>query len=92
MALSGRVVALLLAGLLPVVLRPSLGTTWLWVLVVALAVLLDWALAPSPSVLELDRTPSPGVRLGTPAESLLVATNHSRRRVQSKSAKTRPRS
>ena len=58
MVLSGRVVALLLAGLLPVVLRPGLGTTWLWVLVVALAVLTDWALAPAPSLVALSRTPS----------------------------------
>jgi uncharacterized protein (DUF58 family) len=82
MVLSGRVVALLLAGLLPVVLRPGLGTTWLWVLVVALAVLLDWALAPSPSAVALTRRPSGSVRLGTAAETLLVATNTARRPVR----------
>jgi uncharacterized protein (DUF58 family) len=82
MVLSGRVVALLLAGVLPVVLRPSLGTTWLWVLVVALAVLLDWALAPAPSALEVSRAPSGSVRLGDPAETLLVVSNGARRRVR----------
>ena len=35
MAITGRVPLLLLLGLVPVVLRPAIGTMWLWVLVVA---------------------------------------------------------
>jgi hypothetical protein len=31
MVISGRVPLLLLLGLLPVVLRPAMGTVWLWV-------------------------------------------------------------
>ena len=37
MAITGRVPLLLLLGLVAVVLRPSVGTVWLWVLVVAAA-------------------------------------------------------
>ena len=34
MAISGRVPLLVLLGLVPVVLRPSFGTMWLWLLLV----------------------------------------------------------
>ena len=53
MAISGRVPLLVLLGLVPVVLRPSFGTMWLWLLVVALAVALDVLLAPRPAALEI---------------------------------------
>ncbi len=48
MAISGRVPLLLLLGLVPVVLRPAMGTTWLWLLVVVVAVGLDWLVGPAP--------------------------------------------
>ena len=48
MAITGRVPLLLLLGLVAVVLRPTVGTVWLWVLVVGLVTVLDVALAPSP--------------------------------------------
>ncbi|MBB6628714.1 DUF58 domain-containing protein [Nocardioides sp. KIGAM211] len=74
MAISGRVPLLLLLGLVPVVLRPALGTTWLWVLAVALLVLLDWLLAPAPAKVVLERAPVGTVRMGHPTWTALVAT------------------
>ena len=41
MAISGRVPLLLLLGVVPVVLRPGMGTVWLWVLAVGLLVAVD---------------------------------------------------
>ena len=82
MAISGRVPLLLLLGVVAVVLRPEPGTAWLWFLAVAVLVGLDVALAPSPSVLGLERAPAGTVRLGQPAESRLTVANGSRRRVR----------
>lgn len=74
MVLRGRTPLLLLLGLVPVVLRPQLGTVWLWLLAVALLVLLDWVLTPSPAALDLERAPVAPVRLGRPTESVLAVT------------------
>ena len=57
MAISGRVPLLLLLGLVPVVLRPTMGTMWLWFLVVSVTVGLDWLLAPRPEALTFERRP-----------------------------------
>ena len=64
MAITGRVPLLLLLGLVAVVLRPSVGTMWLWVLVVLLLVGLDVALAPSPGRITVERLPVDRVRAG----------------------------
>ena len=82
MAITGRVPLLLLLGLVPVVLRPGMGTVWLWVLAVALLVLLDAVLAPSPATVAVHRTPPGTVRLGTPATSVLTLTTTGRRVVR----------
>ena len=79
MAISGRVPLLLLLGLVPVVLRPAMGTTWLWLLVVVVAVGLDWLAAPRPEALRLERRPLSSVRTGYPTTTTLVATNAGRR-------------
>jgi uncharacterized protein (DUF58 family) len=81
MALSGRVPLLLLLGLLPVVLRPTMSTVWLWVLAVALLTLADWALAARPDGLSLTRRPVGTVRLGQATETVLVTENGSGRRI-----------
>ena len=75
MAISGRVPLLLLLGLVPVALRPTMGTMWLWVLVVAIVVLFDWLLAPRPESLVLSRRPLESVRTGYPTSTTLAATN-----------------
>nr|MBA3781784.1 DUF58 domain-containing protein [Nocardioides sp.] len=72
MAITGRVPLLLLLGLAPVVLRPGMGTVWLWLLAVVLLVLADWALAPSPRAMTISRRPPGTVRQGTPAVSELA--------------------
>lgn len=81
MAITGRVPLLLLLGIVPVVLRPVIGTAWLWLLVVVLLVLLDWFLAPKPAAVELQREPVATVRLGTPTTTVLWATTAGRRRI-----------
>ncbi|HET6151944.1 MAG TPA: DUF58 domain-containing protein [Marmoricola sp.] len=81
MTITGRVPLLLLAGVLPVVLRPTLSTAWLWVLIVLLAVAGDWWGAPRPEVLGFTRSPDPRVRVGEACETVLVATNTGRRRL-----------
>lgn len=82
MSLSGRVPLLLALGFVPVVLRPALSTVWLWVLVVALACLLDFLLAARPGSLVLTRQPVGSVRMNHPTETLLVVANESGRAVR----------
>jgi uncharacterized protein (DUF58 family) len=82
MVITGRVPLLLLLGLLPVVLRPSASTVWLWLLVVGLVVLVDLLLAPRPAALSLEREPIAAVRLGHPAASVLRVRTSSTRRVR----------
>lgn len=82
MSISGRVPLLLLLGIVPVVLRPAPSTVWLWLAAVVLVALADVALAPRPSVLALERRPTPAVRLGEPAETALRVTNGGTRRVR----------
>ncbi|WP_395691060.1 DUF58 domain-containing protein [Nocardioides sp.] len=74
MAITGRVPLLLLLGVVPVVLRPSVDTVWLWVLAVALLVGVDLLLAASPRSLGVERAEVGTVRLGQPAESRLLVT------------------
>ncbi len=81
MAISGRVPLLVLLGLVPVVLRPSFGTFWLWLLLVVLLVALDVLLAPHPSVLEISRREIAPVRLGHPTSATLLVVNPSDRTV-----------
>lgn len=73
MALTARVPLLLLLGLVPVVLRPTPGTAWLWVLVVALLVALDLLLAAPPASLDLERRPTDPVRTGESTSTVLLA-------------------
>ncbi|MEJ7833179.1 MAG: DUF58 domain-containing protein [Nocardioides sp.] len=82
MAISGRLVLLLLLGFVPLVLRPVLSTVFLWLLVVVLVGLVDWLLAPRPSALALTRRPVGAVRMGYPTETILVASNDSSRTVR----------
>jgi len=80
MAITGRVPLLLLLGLAAVVLRPSIGTMWLWVLVVLLLVGLDVALAPSPARITVERLPVDRVRAGLESASTLAVGNDGTRR------------
>ncbi|MGH3459826.1 DUF58 domain-containing protein [Aeromicrobium sp.] len=82
MAISGRVPLLILLGMVPVVLRPVMSTVWLWALVVLLLCLADWKLVSPAASLSFSRSSTGSVRLGQPAETTVVATNDSRRRVR----------
>lgn len=82
MIITGRVLLLLLLGLVPVVLRPSMSTVSLWVLLVLLLVSLDALLAVKPSRLTIRRGDIGSVRLGDPAESCLTVTNTGTRQVR----------
>ncbi len=82
MAISGRVPLLLLLGLIPVALRPTMGTVWLWLLIVVVLILIDWMLAPRPAALELSRQALGSVRLGDATTTTLVVGNPTRRRIR----------
>lgn len=79
MTISGRVPLLFMLGLVAVVLRPTMGTMWLWVLGVLLVTATDWLVAPRPDVLEFERRALAPVRMGHPTSTTLVVTNPSRR-------------
>ncbi len=82
MTITGRVPLLLLVGLLPVVLRPTMGTVWTWLLLVALVTGVDRLLAPRPTALAITRRPAGTVRTGTPASSHLTVTTTSGRSIR----------
>ncbi len=82
MAISGRVPLLLLAGLLPVVVRPVGGTVWLWLLLVTVACLLDRWLAAPVGGLGLERLPTSPVRLGDLTSTEVVVRHDAGRAVR----------
>jgi uncharacterized protein (DUF58 family) len=80
MTITGRVPLLLLLGLVAVVLRPTVGTVWLWVTAVVLVTLVDVALAPAPRGITVERLPVDRVRAGQDSASTLVVGNGGSRR------------
>jgi uncharacterized protein (DUF58 family) len=80
--LTGRVPLLLLAGVLALAVRPSLGTAWWWVLAVVVLTLLDVVLAPRPAALHVVRRPVGQVRQGVATSTDLVVANRSNRRMR----------
>src|SRR3954447_10334940 len=80
MTITGRVPLLLLLGLVAVVLRPTVGTMWLWLLAVVLVTGLDLALAPSTRRVTVERLPVDRVRAGQESASTLVVGNEGSRR------------
>ncbi|MCW2814495.1 MAG: hypothetical protein JWN84_1950 [Nocardioides sp.] len=82
MAITGRVPLLVLLGLVAVLVRPTAGTVWLWLLLVLLLCGLDLLLAPRPSVLAFSRRPAAPVRRRHPSASELAVANTSTRTVQ----------
>lgn len=79
MAITGRLVLLALAGLLPVLLAPSGATilAWLGLLLVVTAV--DLSLAAPPRKVSLRRDVPDSVRLTEPARAILTISNGSGR-------------
>ncbi len=74
MAITWRVPALVLLGIVPVVLRPGAGTVWLWLLLVVVLVALDVLLAPSRTTLSVVRRTLGRVRQGDPTTTTLEVT------------------
>ncbi|GAA1898937.1 DUF58 domain-containing protein [Lapillicoccus jejuensis] len=79
MALSWRVPALLLLGLVAVVVQPTREVVLLWVAGVVVLTLLDVVLAVSPRRLLVEREADAQVRLGDSGTSTLLLTNPGRR-------------
>lgn len=79
MFLSGRYVAALMVGLIPVVVLPSLATVWVWTAMVTAAAIVDWWLAPKPSSLQLQRDPLPPARLGSETATTITVRNTGKR-------------
>ncbi|WP_153398681.1 DUF58 domain-containing protein [Ornithinicoccus halotolerans] len=82
MALTGRAVLLLAAGVLPVLAFPAAATVRWWLLLWAVLVVADLLLAPDPRRLELVREDvALQVRLGEAVDTVLLVTNPGRRGV-----------
>ncbi|MDQ3359530.1 MAG: DUF58 domain-containing protein [Actinomycetota bacterium] len=82
MTLTWRAVVLVLLGLVPVALWPSMTTVRWWLLGALLLLALDLLLAPSPATLRIERSEDSQVRLGDRSESTMLVTNPGRRRVR----------
>ncbi|MGP7959890.1 DUF58 domain-containing protein [Sanguibacter sp. A247] len=82
MIVTGRAVALMALGALPVALRPELATVLAWTALVALVWVTDVLLAASPRQLSLARTVPASVRLDEATVSTVVLTNASTRRAR----------
>ncbi|PPF15024.1 DUF58 domain-containing protein [Rathayibacter rathayi] len=86
MHLTGRSVLVLLVGLMPVVLlggrtEVAFAVLGLWLLVWAVLVGIDIAVAGSPRAVALERRAPERVRLGERAEATLLVTNTGSRRI-----------
>jgi len=75
MALSSRVVALVLLGLVPVGIWPGGWTVRLWMLLVLVVIGLDLLLAASPRRIAVSRRPLGKVRVGEETVSELLVAN-----------------
>jgi uncharacterized protein (DUF58 family) len=76
---TGRLLALLLCGAVPVLLRPQSSTVWAWLAVCVLLTAVDVLVAGRPDSLELGRVPTAQVRLGEGGTTTLLAHNPGRR-------------
>jgi uncharacterized protein (DUF58 family) len=81
-AITGRAALLAALGVVPLALFPGLATMLAWAGVVLAGLVLDLLVAGSPRAVTVQREPVPTVRLGEPAEAVLVLANVGRRRVR----------
>lgn len=82
MVLSGRLLAVALACLLPVVLIPRASTVWWCLLALAMLVLADLLLAASPRQVVLERVLPASARLDETVQNVVLVTNRGRRRLR----------
>ncbi len=100
MVLTGRVALVALLCLLPIAVSPWPATSFVVLLAaLAVAVLLDVVLAPSPAAVELTRSGGVAARLGEPVDLEMRVRNTTRRRLRGRvrdawapSARAEPRS
>ncbi|MDO5720457.1 MAG: DUF58 domain-containing protein [Actinomycetaceae bacterium] len=86
MSISWRVPAVLMAGLIPVVIWPSPLTVTAWSVLVVVAVLVDFLLAPSPHQLTVERSDPAPIRVGEESVSTVTVTGPKRMRAQMRDA------
>ena len=79
MFVTGRLLALVLCGAVPVLLRQEGSTVWAWLGLCVLLTIVDVLVAGRPDALELSRVPTPQVRLGEGATTTLLVHNPGRR-------------
>ena len=79
MVITGRAVALVALGILPVALLPQAATVWTWAAIVVLALAADLWLAGSPAAVQVRRGSLGSVRREQQATSVLTLTNTGRR-------------
>ena len=82
MAISGRLVALVALGIVPVVVFDDPAALYAWLGFVAFVAVADLLLAASPRRVALERVLPGPVRLGERVESTLYLTNSGRRRMR----------
>ena len=82
MTLTGRVPLVLLLGIGALVVRPAPSTAVWWTLAVAVLVVVDALVAPSPGRLTVSRRPVSQVRQGATTTSELVVVNTGSRGLQ----------
>ncbi|MEJ5914110.1 DUF58 domain-containing protein [Pseudokineococcus sp. 1T1Z-3] len=82
MAVTGRLVALVAVGGVPIALLPGWAPVLAWVLLVLLAVGLDLLLAVSPKALALERSVPTSLRLDEATTCELLVTNPTPRRLR----------
>jgi uncharacterized protein (DUF58 family) len=82
MAISGRLVALVALGIVPVVVFDDPAALYAWLGFVALVAVADLLLAASPRRINLERLLPGPVRLGERVKSTLYLTNSGRRRMR----------
>src|SRR5690606_28157689 len=82
MAISGRFVALVALGIVPVVVLNDASVFLWWMLLAAALTVLDLAIAGSPRRVKLERTTRGPVRLGETTSTTLYLTNEGRRTVR----------
>lgn len=88
MYVSLRSVGLMLLGIIPIVLLPSGWTVAGWTLLVALLIILDVLLAPSPKSITAVRPRTEPIRIGEQARTRVLITNMGRRRIRGQARDT----
>jgi uncharacterized protein (DUF58 family) len=80
MIVTGRLFALVVCGIVPVLVRPEHSTVWAWTGLCVVLVAADVVAAGPTKALALSRLPTPQVRLGESASTTLLVANPGRRR------------